>query len=95
MSETLLTLLFWLWPPLATLFTIWSGVFCYRSHKYLRRVQAEDRRREAELRERANISERIRAIGFDPSPSDLAKLSPAIRRHRLSPSASPSEGDRA
>lgn len=43
-----LNLLWWLWPPLATLFAIWSGVFCYRSHKYLRSVQAEDRRRAAE-----------------------------------------------
>lgn len=95
MSETLLTLLWWLWPPLAALFAIWSGVFCYRSHQYLRRVQAEDRRREAELRERANISERIQSIGFDPSPSDLAKLSPAIRSQRSARDASPSDGGHA
>lgn len=95
MSETLLTLLWWLWPPLATLFTMWSGAFCYHSHQYLRRVQAEDRCREAELRERANFSERIRSIGFDPSPSDLAKLSPAIRSGRSSSGATPSEGDRS
>lgn len=95
MSTTLLTLLWWLWPPLATLFTMWSGVFCYRSHQYLRRVQAEERHREAERRERASVSELFLSSSFDAEATDLANLSSAIRRHRLSPSASPSEGDRA